>query len=126
MKSRGIVVALLFVISVNALTLQHIYRLPILVSHFLEHKEKNPNVTFFGYLAMHYWADDGGDNDQNRHMQLPFKKAFFYQSSIVLFFQNGVVFTINIFSGKEFPEQFYTAKFITTSLDSLFRPPRLV
>jgi hypothetical protein len=54
--------------------LHELGKLPLLFEHFSEHQERNASVTFTEFLAMHYWGDDLNDNDDNRDMQLPFKK----------------------------------------------------
>ncbi|MCX2480956.1 hypothetical protein OQY15_17760 [Pedobacter sp. MC2016-15] len=54
--------------------LRELSKLPLLFEHFSEHQQRNPSVTFVDFLSMHYWGDDLDDNDDNRDMQLPFKK----------------------------------------------------
>ncbi len=39
----------------------------------MEHKQENKNITFFGYLDMHYTHGSPHDADYDRDMQLPFK-----------------------------------------------------
>lgn len=45
-------------------------KLPVLVSHYKEHKASNKDLTFFGFLSMHYF---NGDPHDNTDMELPFK-----------------------------------------------------
>ncbi|MCD8740667.1 hypothetical protein LT679_08655 [Mucilaginibacter roseus] len=54
--------------------LHQLFKLPILFQHYAEHKERNTRVSFVDFLSMHYWGDDMDDNDDDRDMQLPFKK----------------------------------------------------
>lgn len=49
-------------------------KLPALVSHFFEHRQQDPSVDLGDFLSMHYWGDDHNAGDQDRDMQLPYKK----------------------------------------------------
>lgn len=48
-------------------------KLPVLLEHFGEHKQKSPEVSFIQFLSMHYTQGDVKDGDHERDMQLPFK-----------------------------------------------------
>jgi hypothetical protein len=48
-------------------------KLPVLVEHFVEHREKNRNLSFLDFLGMHYSQQNEKDGDYDRDMQLPFK-----------------------------------------------------
>jgi hypothetical protein len=54
--------------------LHQLFKLPILFQHFAEHKQLNSQVGVIDFLSMHYWGDDRNNNDDERDMQLPFKK----------------------------------------------------
>jgi len=54
--------------------LHELYKLPVLFEHYSEHQQRNANVSFTDFLSMHYFGQDLDDNDDNRDMQLPFKK----------------------------------------------------
>jgi hypothetical protein len=54
-------------------SLGELFRLPVLISHFAEHKADNNSITFYKFLYQHYHADDGNDQDNDRDSQLPFK-----------------------------------------------------
>lgn len=45
------------------------------MSHFSEHRALNNEIGMFEFLSMHYLGNDLNDNDQDRDMQLPFKKV---------------------------------------------------
>ncbi|MFT3844663.1 MAG: hypothetical protein QM725_06400 [Lacibacter sp.] len=53
--------------------LRQLAKLPILVQHYFEHKSQNSDITFAGFLAMHYEKDIIIDNDFAKDQQLPFK-----------------------------------------------------
>lgn len=48
-------------------------KLPVLLTHFEEHRAVNSQLTLVQFLHMHYTGDDQNDADQQRDMQLPFK-----------------------------------------------------
>lgn len=48
-------------------------KLPVLLEHFGEHRQRSPEVSFFQFLSMHYAQADTTDQDHERDMQLPFK-----------------------------------------------------
>jgi len=49
-------------------------KLPVLYHHFAEHKALNSRLSFSHFLWMHYLERDTNDHDDDRDMQLPFKK----------------------------------------------------
>ncbi len=54
--------------------LHQLLKLPVLIEHFSEHKELNPNISFFDFLSMHYAATEDHDGDSNStDEELPFK-----------------------------------------------------
>lgn len=48
-------------------------KLPLLVSHFIKHKEENSHITLGSFLKMHYVDPQPLDADYAQDMQLPFK-----------------------------------------------------
>lgn len=46
-----------------------------MLEHYGEHKRQNAGITFLDFIFMHYIGDDGVADDDNKDMQLPFKKA---------------------------------------------------
>jgi hypothetical protein len=47
--------------------------MPLLVAHFIEHKEGNKHITLWQFLYMHYAMGDVKDADYGKDMKLPFK-----------------------------------------------------
>jgi hypothetical protein len=52
--------------------MKELMRLPILVEHYLEHRELVPEMSFLQFLAMHYKTDVPHDATD---MKLPFKEC---------------------------------------------------
>lgn len=51
--------------------LHEIIKLPTLVAHFIEHKEKDPNISFMDFIDDHYIKNT--DSQDHFHKKLPFK-----------------------------------------------------
>jgi hypothetical protein len=66
---------LLFVFVFTSTAIAQLTKLPNLIEHFAEHNSKNPSLTFADFLAMHYATSNDNDGDDERDMQLPFKKT---------------------------------------------------
>ncbi|MBX7050622.1 MAG: hypothetical protein K1X54_01160 [Flavobacteriales bacterium] len=58
---------------VNVLTEFHeLFRLPLLIEHFLDHKETNGDLGLLDFLVLHY-SSESKDADSDEDAQLPFK-----------------------------------------------------
>lgn len=66
---------LVIFISAESTSLDQFLKLPVLFEHFKEHQQRDPRVSLLDFLSMHYWGQDLDDNDNDRDMQLPFKKV---------------------------------------------------
>jgi hypothetical protein len=51
--------------------LHELVKLPSLVSHFIEHKNTNPNISFYDFIADHYGNHE--TSEDFNHNNLPFK-----------------------------------------------------
>lgn len=117
---------LLFVVTAEASELDQLAKLPILFQHFAEHQERDKSVSLMQFLAMHYWGDDMNDNDNDRDMQLPFKKLDDHHSQIYF------LPAIRIATVKEVAQPVHPVTYSYNpghiadhALASLFRPPRV-
>lgn len=54
---------------------RQLLKLPVLFSHFFEHKTSDTQITAIRFLGMHYFNEDDDDNDEDRDNQLPFKST---------------------------------------------------
>jgi hypothetical protein len=116
---------ILFIVILDTTSLCQVYKVPLLLRHFAEHQSLNQDITFAYFLSMHYLGKDLNDNDDDKDMQLPFKKVEAHTSSFI-FVPNTPVFTfkrtylpIKAEYGPAVPQVDYS-----TVLGSLFRPPR--
>lgn len=106
-------------------SLCQVYKVPLLLKHFAEHQSLNHSITFSDFLSMHYLGKDINDDDDEKDMQLPFKKVEAHTSNFV-FVPDPLVFTfprthlpVRAEYGPAVPQVDYS-----TVLGSLFRPPR--
>ena len=53
--------------------LYQLMKLPLLVKHYMEHKQQNRNITLYSFLSMHYAHGVVVDKDYDKDMKLPFK-----------------------------------------------------
>lgn len=65
---------IIIIVLLGATPLQQLLKVPALVEHYKEHCARNANITVLDFVFMHYIGDDGVRDDDNRDMQLPFKK----------------------------------------------------
>ncbi|WP_215235423.1 hypothetical protein [Dyadobacter linearis] len=123
---RLILHIMLTILILDTTSLYQVFKAPTLFRHYIEHKALNQNISFMDFLSMHYWGDDMDDNDDEKDMQLPFKK-FEIQHTSFLFvpFSNSFTFKNTYWPikpdyGPDQPQGHYNA-----ALGSLFRPPRV-
>lgn len=64
---------------------QQLLKTPALFRHYHEHQQQQPGITFMDFIYMHYIGDDGVPDDENKDMQLPFKRSDRGPSLLVTF-----------------------------------------
>lgn len=70
------VILFLTAVLFTATPLQQLFKLPVLVQHYYEHKQIDKNITIIAFLKLHYFEEEeGGDADDKRDQQLPFKSV---------------------------------------------------
>jgi len=57
----------------SATELHQFLKLPILIEHYSEHKQKDHSITLWEFLCMHYANGDVKDVDYSKDSKLPFK-----------------------------------------------------
>lgn len=101
----------------------------MLIEHYIEHKAENKNITFFGFLEMHYAHGDVKDADYDKDMKLPFKTislntaalAFYYPPSFSISCTKQIFVTTH---KQKFPST--VVHFSSSNLDAIWQPPRTV
>ena len=64
---------LLCMFTASATPVGELFKLPVLIEHFQEHRRETPDMTLIGFFILHYFSGDVRDADYERDMQLPFK-----------------------------------------------------
>ncbi len=49
-----------------------LFRLPLLISHFLQHHRQDHSINFLDFMALHYLGNDGTTADDDIDKKLPF------------------------------------------------------
>lgn len=107
-------------------SLGELFKIPVLYAHFMEHRSLDHDIDIFDFLSMHYFGDDLNDNDQDRDMELPFKKisdsgAFQLAPPQV---SKPVLEKRQFFKPQQFPlPDSQDFNLTDPALDNLFRPP---
>lgn len=105
--------------------LVELVKIPMLYSHYLEHKEENKNLTFSDFISLHYSNDSG--HSGNKHASLPFKTSKEISSiSSVLKFESYTL-EINTFFDFIFNPIVisYKSKYSFQFLNAIWQPPRI-
>jgi hypothetical protein len=109
----------------NATAFDQVFKLPVLIAHYLEHRQQDERIGFLDFLSMHYWGKDLNDNDQDRDNQLPFKSV-----GNLAAFQPAIPVTRPLLEKHEpyvvrvHQPLFRENNLANPTLSSLFRPPR--
>lgn len=121
---RVLAYSLLLLVIGETTSLNQLIKIPVLYRHFVEHNSADPNVDLYTFLEWHYWGDDANDNDNERDMQLPFKK--FEHQSLTFVYAFGIKVVPHNHSWpliKNFGIE-RTRLYFDPATASLFRPPR--
>ena len=122
-KKACIYILFLLIVADNT-ALDQLLKLPVLFQHYVEHKQRDSKVSLIAFLSMHYWGDDLNDNDNDRDMQLPFKKFDAHPSHLLFFPIMRVVtckppFNPITTSAPRYQHNHH----LNPALSALFRPP---
>jgi len=106
--------------------MEELLKMPILITHFIDHKENDSNITLKEYLVHHYGGHEK-DADWATDMKLPFMKMSHEMLS------NFIPFLFTSFNFKPQSNSFivsykypYTNIYIPNSyLNSIWQPPRI-
>lgn len=73
------VIFLVLVMAITSTSLQQVFKLPLLVNHYYEHKQADNRITVLAFLKLHYFEEEEGeDADDTTDQQLPFKSVNHY------------------------------------------------
>ncbi len=114
----------LVVLYINSNTEFHeLFRLPLLVKHFTEHKKLVSDISFWEFLVMHYKSNAAHDSDDN---QLPFKDPghSFTAPTLAIPIHKIILMETQLITEVSHIST-YKENFIASHLSDIFQPPRL-
>jgi hypothetical protein len=124
---KGIAILFLSVYLLSSTQLKEFLKLPVLIEHFIEHKQKDTSICFLEFLCMHYAHGNVKDADYEKDMKLPFKSLENSLSSVSFYLPASNFkqdFLIHLKEGKQqFP--LYNSNYPSTFLSSIWQPPRI-
>ncbi len=112
---------------ISTTELHQLSKLPLLIEHFGEHKQKNSALTFLDFLNIHYSGETKKDADHEKDMQLPFKS---HDGCATTFIVANVPPTISNIVLKEFSESIISFSSLedccvsSSYLSSIWQPPK--
>ncbi|MFY7899833.1 MAG: hypothetical protein ACOVNY_06590 [Chitinophagaceae bacterium] len=68
-----ITILLLSLYTFGATDAYQLLKIPLLIEHFIQHKQQDNQINFLSFLQMHYAEKQEKDADYQQDMQLPFK-----------------------------------------------------
>jgi hypothetical protein len=111
----------------TATELNELFKLPLLVEHFVQHNEGNKHINFWDFLCEHYSNNTVKDADYDEDMKLPFKSQSHFEKNNTI---NSFCFEFAVYSNnltsfivKDFvilSEQFNN----NSSINSIWQPPK--
>ncbi len=120
-------ISFLFIYLFSTTELSQLLKMPILIQHFIEHREVNSDITLWQFLNMHYASGDVKYADHEKDMELPFKAHDNCVASITNVYlptqKISIIKPVQILEKKHFktPEQFL----FSTFLSNIWQPPRI-
>ena len=107
--------------------LSELLKLPMLVQHYIEHKEENKDLSLIGFLEIHYAHGSPKDADYDKDMKLPFKSitnsnvsSISFCTPLPFFKNNPIVYFEN--KKQQFSE--YSFTYSSAFLSSIWQPPK--
>jgi hypothetical protein len=122
---KTIVISILGVYLLSATELHQLVKLPFLVHHYVEHKEKY-NQSLAEFLHLHYSTHHENENDY-KDTRLPFKS---HENCVVItlspfFVSSPSSFSFNVFSSELKSYPLYSDNFSSSAfLSSIWQPPK--
>lgn len=121
--SKLLIIVYLF----SATEASQLLKLPLLFSHFVEHQQKEPSMSFGEFLHHHYATEHKDDGDATTDNKLPFKShdqcwSFVFPISIFHTIQLSQIQTIVLEKKKILISS--SANILSAYLSTIWQPPR--
>lgn len=118
-------ILLLAVMLFSSSEFDQLVKVPALISHFLEHKASDKNLSFVSFIVLHYQSDFSHNDQDSKHHDLPFKSHECQGFSQLMVMDYHPAFNHALFAQKsaEKPELvpgFYNSE----NVASIWQPPQ--
>ena len=99
-------------------------KMPVLVEHFIEHRQLTNDLTFFEFLSLHYNSEVAHDSDD---MQLPFKDFGHCVAVQTMVIPSSKIELKEKASSESFISHsvFYKKFVVASHLSEIWQPPRI-
>jgi len=106
--------------------LHEVFKLPVLIEHFLEHNEANQSLTFWEFLHMHYANNNVKYPDYDKDMQLPFKSHHACDNFVTVFslLPNHPQIIQPVYFKKAVFCEYQSLLIPSSALESIWQPPK--
>lgn len=123
---KAIAYLLVFTIMGASIHIDELAKLPMLFSHYIEHKKQHPTDTAFDFLYKHYVLNQAAEStrDKSSDAQLPFKSTQTFHSHFTPFVCENKTVELKIESNQITYQPLTVSKAFTCSLD-IWQPPQL-
>ena len=126
---KGLAILFLILYLSSATELSQLLKIPLLVEHFMEHKAKNPDLSVFVFLKLHYnnhLENHPRNDDYDQDQKLPFLThadvlSFFFIYTAPYFFETNAEMVTN---QKLKPLSFNDVFFYNHFLSNIWQPPK--
>lgn len=117
---------LVFTIMGASIHIDELAKLPMLFSHYIEHKKQHPTDTAFDFLYKHYVLNQTAESakDKNSDAKLPFKSTQTFHSHFTPFVCENKKIELNIESAKTTYLPLEVSKAFNCSI-AIWQPPQL-
>lgn len=79
---KTLVIALVAVHLLGNTEFSQLAKLPALLTHFFQHQQLDPSITFSRFLYMHYLGNDGTASDDHEDSKLPCHNGHSYSLTV--------------------------------------------
>lgn len=113
---------ILFIYVFVSTPLMELAKLPQLYTHYIEHKKENHQLSFAGFLYLHYGDEAHAEN----HNSLPFKSCNYIYVLILEMPANVIVVKCHEIQKKIYTlrRYIYESRYIFQYLNNIWQPPR--
>ena len=124
---KYIAIALVSIYVFSMTEVHQLLKMPLLVEHYLAHKDADKELSLLSFLEMHYLNGSHMDADSKHDMQLPFKNMQDNHPNVMVTLPNGYIFFETLPSIKTDGSIIVSKSQVLESnyLKSIWQPPKI-